>query len=86
MYGFALQEKTVPFEDAEGAARVAWEQARTFAADAREQQTAALGEEFPYLREVVAGHVAEVGFDFAEAFEYGLDLILDALEQRRDAA
>lgn len=39
---------------------------------------------FPYLAEVVAGHVANVGYDFAAAFEYGLDLILDALEKRRD--
>ena len=42
-----------------------------------------LADEFPYLAEVVAGHVAEVGYDFTAAFEYGLDLILDALEQRR---
>ena len=27
---------------------------------------------------------AKVGCDFAAAFEYGLDLILDALEKRRD--
>jgi hypothetical protein len=39
--------------------------------------------EFPYLAEVVAGHVAKVGHDFAAAFEYGLDLILDALEHHR---
>jgi AcrR family transcriptional regulator len=86
IYGFALQEKSVPFEDAEEGAAVATEQARQFAEDAHAQQTAALAEEFPYLHEVVAGHVAEVGYDFAAAFEYGLDLILDALEQRRDAA
>jgi AcrR family transcriptional regulator len=86
IYGFALQEKSVPFEDAEGAAGVAEEQARQFAEDAQKQQTAALAEEFPYLAEIVAGHVAEVGYDFAAAFEYGLDLILDALERRREAA
>jgi AcrR family transcriptional regulator len=84
IYGFALQEKTVPFENAEGAAAVAQEQVREFEARAEEQQVAALAEEFPYLAEVVAGHVAEVGYDFGQAFEYGLDLILDALEQRRD--
>ncbi len=39
----------------------------------------ALAMEFPY----VAGHVAKVGYDFDAAFEYGLDLILDALEARR---
>jgi AcrR family transcriptional regulator len=84
IYGFALQEKTVPFESAEGAATVAEEQVRQFEAQAEEQQLAALADEFPYLAEVVAGHVAKVGYDFAEAFEYGFDLILDALEKRRD--
>ena len=86
IYGFALQEKSVPFDDAEGSAAVAEEQARDFAERAQEQQSAALAEEFPYLAEVVAGHVAEVGYDFKTAFEYGLDLILDALERRRTAA
>jgi AcrR family transcriptional regulator len=86
IYGFALQEKSLPFDDAEGGAAVAQEQVRQFAEQAQEQQTAALAEEFPYLAEVVAGHVAEVGYDFAAAFGYGLDLILDALERRRDAA
>jgi AcrR family transcriptional regulator len=86
IYGFALQEKSVPFDTAEESAAVAEEQARRFAERAEEQQTAALAEEFPYLAEVVAGHVAKVGYDFAAAFEYGLDLILDALEKRRDAS
>ena len=86
IYGFALQEKSVPFDDAEESTAVAEEQAREFAERAQEQQSAALAEEFPYLAEVVAGHVAEVGYDFKTAFEYGLDLILDALERRRDAS
>jgi AcrR family transcriptional regulator len=86
IYGFALQEKSVPFDDAEGGATVAEEQARQFAEDAARQQSATLAEEFPHLAEVVAGHVAKVGYDFAAAFEYGLDLILDALDQRRDEA
>jgi AcrR family transcriptional regulator len=86
IYGFALQEKSVPFETAEESAAVAEEQVRQFAELAEERQSAALAEEFPYLAEVVAGHVAKVGYDFAAAFEYGLDLILDALEQRRDAS
>ena len=84
IYGFALQEKSVPFESAEESAAVAQEQARQFAELAEERQSASLAEEFPYLAEVVAGHVAEVGYDFAAAFEYGLDLILDALEARRE--
>jgi AcrR family transcriptional regulator len=75
IYGFALQEKSVPFDDAEGAAEVAEEQVQEYDTFA----------DHPYLAEVVAGHVATVGYDFASAFEYGLDLILDALEQRRVA-
>jgi hypothetical protein len=86
IYGFALQEKSVPFEDAEGSTEVAEEQVREFEAAAEERRSAGLEEEFPYLAEVVAGHVAEVGYDFATAFECGLDLILDALDRRRDAA
>lgn len=74
IYGYALQEKSVPFEDTEEAATVAKEQAALFA------------DAYPYLAEVVAGHVAEVGHDLGQAFEYGLDLILDALEQRLDQA
>jgi AcrR family transcriptional regulator len=86
IYGFALQEKSVPFESAEESAAVAEEQARQFAELAEERQSGALAEEFPYLAEVVAGHVATVGYDFTAAFEYGLDLILDALEKRRETA
>jgi AcrR family transcriptional regulator len=86
IYGFALQEKSLPFESAEESAAVAEEQVRQFAELAEERQFAALAEEFPYLAEVVAGHVAKVGYDFTAAFEYGLDLILDALEKRRDTS
>jgi AcrR family transcriptional regulator len=86
IYGFALQEKNTPFDTAEESAAVAEEQYREYAELANERQLGELAEEFPYLAEVVAGHVAQVGYDFGEAFEYGLDLILDALEKRRDAS
>jgi AcrR family transcriptional regulator len=76
IYGFALQEKDLPFETAEESAVVA---ARQGWGDAD------LAKEFPYLAEVVAGHVAEVGHDLGEAFEFGLELILEALERRRVA-
>ena len=77
IYGFALQEKSLPFESADESTAVAEEHAR---------QLAHLRDEFPYLAEVVAGHVATVGYDFAQSFEYGLELILDALEARRTAS
>jgi AcrR family transcriptional regulator len=73
IYGFALQEKGLPFESAEESAAVAEDQ---------HWQIEALAAQFPYLAEVVAGHVAKVGYDFTEAFEYGLELILDGLERR----
>jgi AcrR family transcriptional regulator len=75
IYGFALQESALPFESAEESASVAEEQG---------WDAEALAAEFPYLAEVVAGHVAKVGYDFTEAFEYGLELILEGLERRRD--
>jgi AcrR family transcriptional regulator len=83
IYGFALQEKSIPFDDAEGAAAVAVAQYKEYDELEAERQLGELAEAFPYLAEVVAGHVAKVGYDFATAFEYGLDLILDALERRR---
>jgi AcrR family transcriptional regulator len=86
IYGFALQEKSLPFESAEESAVLAEAQVREFAELAEERQFGALADEFPYLAEVVAGHVARVGYDFAAAFEYGLDLILEALEERRRTA
>lgn len=83
IYGFALQEKTVPFESAEDAAAVAQQQVRQLEAQEQEQELPAPADEYPYIAEVVAGHVARVGHDFGQAFEFGLDLILDALEKRR---
>jgi AcrR family transcriptional regulator len=75
IYGFALQEKGLPFESAAESTEVA---------EATLQDVSDLAESFPYLAEVVAGHVVSVGYDFGESFEYGLDLILDALDKRRD--
>src|SRR3954454_31532 len=83
IYGFALQEKHLPFDDAEGGASVAQAQFEDYGELEQERQFGELAKSFPYLAEVVVGHVAKVGYDFKQAFEYGLDLILDALEQRR---
>jgi hypothetical protein len=41
--------------------------------------------EFPYLEEMVGGHIAKAGFDYAAEFAFGLDLILDGLERLRDS-
>jgi hypothetical protein len=39
-----------------------------------------MGELYPYLSEVVV-ELGKSGYDYAEEFEYGLDLILDGLER-----
>lgn len=36
--------------------------------------------EYPHLARFVSAHIMRPGYAFAEEFEYGLDLILDALE------
>src|SRR5919112_4644626 len=58
LYGFALQEKSVPFNDARGAAAVAEAQYREYDELESERQLGELAHAFPYLAEVVAGHVA----------------------------
>jgi hypothetical protein len=86
IYGFALQEKNLPFDTAEQGAAVAETQVRQFAELASSGSSPRSRRSFPYLAEVVGGHVAKVGYDFAAAFVHGLDLILDALENRRTTA
>ena len=66
-YGFALQEKTIPFETPQEAA----EMARATVGD--------MGAQYPYLAEVVE-EFAQDGYDYAREFEFGLDVILDGLE------
>jgi AcrR family transcriptional regulator len=74
IYGFALQEKNLPFQTPEESAQVIESQRRH----------APQMDEYPYLVEVAA-ELAKAGYDYATEFEFGLDLILDALErlQRR---
>ncbi|MDT4932664.1 MAG: hypothetical protein QOK11_556 [Pseudonocardiales bacterium] len=74
VYGFALQEKTLPYEGAEEIAAHAQAQMAQFQAQLAH---------YPYLREVVGGYVAEGNFDFGDEFLFGLDIILDGLERLR---
>jgi hypothetical protein len=39
-----------------------------------------MGAQYPYLAEVVV-EFAKTGYDYAQEFEFGLDLILDGLER-----
>ncbi|MBA2558069.1 MAG: TetR/AcrR family transcriptional regulator, partial [Chloroflexi bacterium] len=39
-----------------------------------------------HLLEMLTDHVMTPGYDFADEFEYGLDLLLDGLERVREMA
>src|ERR1700761_4868448 len=75
IYGFALQEQDLAFETPQSAGEAAQRRAATIGAlDA-----------YPYLAEIAA-KLPGSGYDNAVEFAWGLDLILDGLEQRRLAA
>jgi AcrR family transcriptional regulator len=74
IYGYALQEKTLPFETPEEFEEMIAERARTLAAEPSSI------DEYPYLSEIVV-EFANSGYDYAEEFEHGLDLILDGIER-----
>jgi AcrR family transcriptional regulator len=72
IYGFALQEASLPFgtADEEETAQVAQEIAGRMPAA-----------EYPHLAELATVHVLQPGYRYGSEFEIGLDLILDALER-----
>jgi Tetracyclin repressor-like, C-terminal domain len=69
IYGFALQEASLPFGSAEETAQVTQEIAGQMP-----------GGEYPHLTEMAVVHVLQPGYQYGNEFEIGLDLILDALE------
>jgi len=72
IYGFALQEKNVPFNTREEAAAIG---------DMMVEQFRHLADVIPYSFELVDTYVARGGYDPTTEFLFGLDLILDALER-----
>jgi AcrR family transcriptional regulator len=73
VYGFALQESSLPFQGPDGAAEVA------------EPIMALMGSgDYPNLVELAEKHALMPGYDFADEFEFGLDLILDGLARLLD--
>jgi AcrR family transcriptional regulator len=68
IYGFALQERGLPFDAAEETAELAQAMLAQFPVD-----------EYPHLAEFTFEHVLRPGYDFANEYEFGLDLILDGL-------
>ena len=74
IYGFAVQEKGLPSGTPEELAGMSEVILRELPAG-----------EYPYLNEAIVGHLMARGFDYADEFAFGLDLVLDGLEKLRDA-
>jgi AcrR family transcriptional regulator len=70
IYGFAMQERTLPFETAEQTAELAQAIMSRFPVAA-----------FPHLAALMSEHVLQPGYDYAKEFEFGLDLLLDGIER-----
>jgi hypothetical protein len=68
VYGFALQQSSLPFHTPEELAEVA------------ESILGRMSAEYPYLTEMAAEHVMQPGYSFSNEFAFGLDLLLDGLE------
>jgi len=69
IYGFALQERSLPGGGGEELA------------DFADELMAGFGAEYPHLAEFTAAHVAQPGYVFGDEFPFGLELILDGLER-----
>ena len=70
IYGFALQERSLPFDTPDETAELAQAIMTQFPTDG-----------YPHLAELTTQHVLRPGYDYGDEFEFGLDLILDGLER-----
>ena len=70
IYGFALTKMNLPFNASEEVGEVAQSMLEPFPLN-----------EYPNLVEILTEHVMKPGYDYGDEFEYGLDVILDALER-----
>ncbi len=75
IYGFAMQQRAMPLDTPEQAAAAAAYFLRQLPAD-----------RYPHLAELTVEHVLQPGYDYADEFEFGLDLILEGLERARARA
>ncbi|MEO7261440.1 MAG: TetR/AcrR family transcriptional regulator C-terminal domain-containing protein [Jatrophihabitantaceae bacterium] len=68
LYGFAMSETALPIHGPESVADLAEMMVQRFPVD-----------EYPHLFEFTTKHIMQPGYDFGAEFDFGLDLILDAL-------
>jgi AcrR family transcriptional regulator len=69
-YGFALQESVIPVSDAATTAELATEIVDAHGADA-----------YPNMARFTAEYVVVDGYDFANEFDWGLEVVLDGIER-----
>ena len=72
IYGFAQTQMNLPFETTTDIAEVAQEMLAPFPLNA-----------YPNLAAFITEHAMKPGYDFANEFEPGLDVVLDGLERMR---
>jgi AcrR family transcriptional regulator len=75
IYGFALQERSLPFDTPQQTAELAQEMLARFPVN-----------EYPHLAELTTEHVLQPGYDYGDEFAFGLDLILEGLERASSSA
>jgi Tetracyclin repressor-like, C-terminal domain len=75
IYGFALQEASLPFTTPEETAEVARSIMAELPAGA-----------YPHLTELAVEHVLQPGYDYGDEYQFGLELLLDGLERAAAAA
>ena len=75
IYGFAQTQMNLPFESTDDIVELSQSMLQPFPLNA-----------FPNLAAFITEHAMKPGYDFADEFEYGLDLILDGIERALDTA
>jgi AcrR family transcriptional regulator len=73
IYGFAMTKMNLPFEDTSDIVEMSETMLAPFAPG-----------EYQNLADFITEHAMKPGYDYANEFEHGLDVILDGLERMRD--
>ena len=75
VYGFALQQRSLPFDTLEEAQEVGRQMFARMPPGA-----------YPHLTELTVQHILQPGYDYGDEFAYGLELVLDGLDRALRAA
>ena len=72
VYGFALQQANMLLHTPQQVAEVG------------EHLLRQMADEYPHLAEIITDHAMKPGYDYGDEFEFGLDLVLDAVDRLRE--